>query len=53
MNLERLNLTELTSQEAKNTNGGILPAIWGAMILIDTALITIYAMYDSNGKLKH
>lgn len=53
MNLKKLNLVELNTREMKSTNGGILPAIWGAMILIDTALIAVYAAYDSNGKLKH
>ena len=53
-NLKNLNLVELNTQEVKNVNGGIFPvAIWGAMIAIDAALITVYAMYDSAGKLKH
>jgi lactobin A/cerein 7B family class IIb bacteriocin len=53
-NLKNLNVVELNTQEVKNVNGGIFPvAIWGAMIAIDAALITVYAMYDSAGKLKH
>ena len=53
-NLKNLNVVELNTQEVKNVNGGIFPvAMWGAMIAIDAALITVYAMYDSAGKLKH
>ncbi|NHW59392.1 class IIb bacteriocin, lactobin A/cerein 7B family, partial [Escherichia coli] len=49
-NLRNLNLIELNTQEVKNVNGGVFPvAIWGAMIAIDAALITVYAMYDSAG----
>lgn len=46
MNLEKLNVTELSSQEMKTTEGG-----WGILAAIVVAVVSVITDLVSDGKL--